>query len=577
MTSTPPPTSHHTSAIPFHRLQSPDRILQKEMEDHQKESLRKAFMQKAFNVQYEEGKPPTEPVVPRTSMMLNQKDYQHRLFVLRNWIQPANQQAQRQHQQNHRSGFKWIKEFEVRQSTNGEYSLYRRPDPEASAFRNAHLMAPRPVCVAEDMFDILYQYHVADNTHMQSEPLYNRLRNHWYGIPLSTVKQFVQVCPGCTKNQNRFHPINGAVMPIRSFQFRDRFQCDLIDMHNSPARLYQGDGDSPICHWCLVLKDHFTRFTMLRPIPHKQANHVARELDFLFSIIGYPMIFQTDNGKEFVANEVYNKIIELNPSCGMIRGRPRTPKDQGSVERTNDTIKRIMARAVHHRRSLCPNPADRQHVSWVTEIPAVMRSINGMRSKGLGNFEPYRMVFGMGMDDPVMQGISTEIASNPSMYATVSSRLGHLEDSFKEKMIAMGELGDNDDQLGSDFDQFWDAWSGYCRSSDIDLLGIGDALSRNPANQLSTEWSHYSTSSSSNPPADSPTPVFQRAFPRTTLAPPGNDIVVTSLQANVPRSQFCFTTTWQQWSSPEPDGGTRGGSWPTNSQTRRTITFGLAF
>ncbi len=56
--------------------------------------------------------------------------------------------------------------------------------------------------------------------------------------------------------------------------------------------------------WILTLKDHATLLVYLCTLPRKRANLIAYKLQEIFGIIGYPMIFHTDNGKEFTAKVV---------------------------------------------------------------------------------------------------------------------------------------------------------------------------------------------------------------------------------------------------------------------------------
>ena len=53
----------------------------------------------------------------------------------------------------------------------------------------------------------------------------------------------------------------------------------------------------------LVYQDHLTKFIFLRPLKSKTAEEVSYNLIDIFSIIGAPMILQSDNGREF-ANKV---------------------------------------------------------------------------------------------------------------------------------------------------------------------------------------------------------------------------------------------------------------------------------
>jgi len=72
------------------------------------------------------------------------------------------------------------------------------------------------------------------------------------------------------------------------------------------------------------------------------ATAVAWELFQIFTTQGCPLILQHDNGKEFV-NKIVARLKELWPSCLIVRGRPRHPQTQGSVERGNQDIHGLVA------------------------------------------------------------------------------------------------------------------------------------------------------------------------------------------------------------------------------------------
>jgi hypothetical protein len=65
-------------------------------------------------------------------------------------------------------------------------------------------------------------------------------------------------------------------------------------------------------------------------------------LDFVcYNILRFVIhctIFDTDNGKEFMAQLVVDLMKQNNPNCFIVTGRPRTPRDQGSVESANKLV-----------------------------------------------------------------------------------------------------------------------------------------------------------------------------------------------------------------------------------------------
>ena len=62
----------------------------------------------------------------------------------------------------------------------------------------------------------------------------------------------------------------------------------------------------------------------------------------IFSIFGVPAILQSDNGREF-RNQIINALKDLWPDMKIIHGRARHPQSQGSTERANADIKKLLA------------------------------------------------------------------------------------------------------------------------------------------------------------------------------------------------------------------------------------------
>jgi len=62
---------------------------------------------------------------------------------------------------------------------------------------------------------------------------------------------------------------------------------------------------------------------------------LAHELLFIFLDFGAPHVLQSDNSREFTAQDI-TELSSLWPEqLVLVNGRPRHPQNQGSVERTN--------------------------------------------------------------------------------------------------------------------------------------------------------------------------------------------------------------------------------------------------
>jgi transposase InsO family protein len=92
----------------------------------------------------------------------------------------------------------------------------------------------------------------------------------------------------------------------------------------------------------VTVKDHFTGFVILDCIPRKTPEMVASVLNKIFGSYGYPRILHTDNGKEFTVKLLIQSMKEHSPLMVTVTGRPRTPRDQGSVENMNKHVKKAL-------------------------------------------------------------------------------------------------------------------------------------------------------------------------------------------------------------------------------------------
>ena len=100
--------------------------------------------------------------------------------------------------------------------------------------------------------------------------------------------------------------------------------------------------------WIMTMKDHSTSLKAV--FTSKHAKYIAYKLDKYFGLVGYPTIFRTDNGNEFTAKVVVNMLKNINPSILTVTGQPRTPRDQGSIERANKNVKRMLSDLCANRR-----------------------------------------------------------------------------------------------------------------------------------------------------------------------------------------------------------------------------------
>ena len=302
---------------------------------------------------------------------------------------------------------------------------------DTSSDRNT-LKDARQVAKYKDIFNIIHEKHYGTMSHRCYSVIWNSLKETWWNISEIDCSVFQDLCKHCQTKQPKAKKHKGSVKSIRTSSYRDRFQIDLISYKEQACYDFPDDIELRILYkYILAMRDHFSRFIILRPLQSKSAKLIARELASMFSIIGFPLLLQTDNGSEFIAEEVIQELNMITPYAHTVRGRVRTPRDQGSVERGNRMIKELIDKTV---------PAMKEdglaNANWVNALPRVMTACNAGRNKGADEASPYEILFGMSYDNPI-------ISANAARFVvgeTMNERANRIGGKFKEKMKVLGEF-----------------------------------------------------------------------------------------------------------------------------------------
>lgn len=242
----------------------------------------------------------------------------------------------------------------------------------------------RLVVSRERIFDAINEWHRSGSGHFGSERTWKSCSQKYWNCTQPLVRLFCEICPECFQKNPAIKATKGSRKPIKSRLFRERFQIDLIDMRKLRKRNPYG----VLMRWIITIKDHATGYTMIDCIPRKSARFVAHVLQSFFGHIGYPFIFHTDNGKEFVGKEILRCLRTINPNILTVTGRPRVPRDQGSVESMNKTIKRVMQAELAERRLRGDNP------NWTEILGSIASAVNSQCGRGKYAVPSYTAVFG---------------------------------------------------------------------------------------------------------------------------------------------------------------------------------------
>lgn len=181
---------------------------------------------------------------------------------------------------------------------------------------------PKRIVQVFQVYDIIKEHHASSGC-LKAQTTYNKVKIYYANITKAECEAFCDTCPDCGTDIIRKKKHKGAAKAILSSQFRDRFQADLVDYRENPIVDVYGRK----MKWLLCLKDHATRLCYLVPLPSKEAKFVAHELNHIFGLLGYPLIYHSDNGNEVSAHtkEVMAFLKSWDPEITTIAGRPRVP------------------------------------------------------------------------------------------------------------------------------------------------------------------------------------------------------------------------------------------------------------
>lgn len=272
-----------------------------------------------------------------------------------------------------------------RQKSPGEYALLKKYDV-------ARIGGGKTILIKKDsidpyvryipdseIFDVIYDAHV-NVCHGGQKRTYREVKKTVGNVTQEQVAQFLSYCVIC--EEKRLIRKNKRVLrPITSGSYSERGQVDLIDMRSCKT----ANGYCYILHY----QDHFTKFSILVALHSKQTTEVSKHLYEIFTLMGAPKILQCDNGKEFIGAPLKTMMKRFWPRTKLVHGSPRHPQSQGSVEKANGDIKRMLSGLMREKK-MC----------WVDLLKQVQWTKNMVNHRVIG-MSPYEAVFGQKHASPM--------------------------------------------------------------------------------------------------------------------------------------------------------------------------------
>ena len=142
----------------------------------------------------------------------------------------------------------------------------------------------------------------------------------------------------------------------------------------------------------MVIVDAFTHYVALNPVPHCNAYYAYTTLyEHWIAKFGLPEILVTDNGTEFINNEIITLCHLYN-----IKHKPRTshaPWTNGLVEGMNRSLQEYLRCII--------NGNDTRYTEWSADVKLFPLAYNSQITTTLG-MSPYEMVFNQKPPKPIM-------------------------------------------------------------------------------------------------------------------------------------------------------------------------------
>jgi Transposase and inactivated derivatives, IS30 family len=185
---------------------------------------------------------------------------------------------------------------------------------------------------------------------------------YFFGLQ-KVVNQF---CQTCKQNNSLPQTIPPPPITIRTFYPYERLQFDLIYI-SSKKRKYLKENRWGF-QYVLSVKCTFSKYIWLFPLKERDSSSIYQLLRFICEKEGFPEIFQSDNGSEFVA-KIISTFLKSH-DVKIKHGKPYHPQSQGQVENLNKTVKQ------HLSRILQKMSREEAAKTWPLLLPGIASIIN---------------------------------------------------------------------------------------------------------------------------------------------------------------------------------------------------------
>ena len=223
--------------------------------------------------------------------------------------------------------------------------------------------------------------------HSGSEKTYsNFIQNFYFPNAPIWIKVLCNDCIVCQLNKP--YPNQKQVAQKQDFKGQSLYFNHRISFDTKGPISPSSEGNSYI----MVIVDAFTHYVALNPVPHCNAYYAYTTLyEHWIAKFGLPEILVTDNGTEFINNEIITLCHLYN-----IKHKPRTshaPWTNGLVEGMNRSLQEYLRCII--------NGNDAKYTEWSADVKLFPLAYNSQITTTLG-MSPYEMVFNQKPRKPIM-------------------------------------------------------------------------------------------------------------------------------------------------------------------------------
>ena len=242
--------------------------------------------------------------------------------------------------------------------------LYKLPD--------SNHINPRLVLTPALLQQVLHDYHSSTiEGHFGIEKTYLKvITKCWKPNLYEDIKKFCETCQVCLMNKlpKKFTVIPG-LKPI------PRNPMDKLELNFQGPYKKSLNGNTYI----IVATDYLTRYVFAKPLSNSKATVIIKFLKRIFLEHGTPLIIQTDQGRNFLSDEL-SQFFNENGIYHSI-STPYHPQSQRLVERANQVINERI-------RLFCTNTKQ-----WDKQLQELIYSINTTINKTTMN-SPVKLLKG---------------------------------------------------------------------------------------------------------------------------------------------------------------------------------------